>query len=104
MNTRFQVIFLTKYYNKRQNAVNILFDAYSKSAFQLLKSSTWLTSFLVTWDSGSTKPSNYDRTKMHSLLSNFPASPSPSHISLHIASINHSLNQTSLSYLATNIG
>ena len=40
MNTKIQVIFLTKYYNKRQNAVNILFDAYSKSAFQLLKSST----------------------------------------------------------------
>ena len=31
MNTKFQLIFLTKYYNKRQN-----FGASSKSAFHLL--------------------------------------------------------------------
>ena len=40
MNTKFQLIFLTKYYNRRQNAVNIHFDVSSKSAFHLLKSST----------------------------------------------------------------
>ena len=48
MNTKFQIIFPTKYYNKRQNAVNIHFGS-SRSAFYLLKSSMWLSSFHVTW-------------------------------------------------------
>ena len=48
-------VFLTKYYNKRQNAVNIHFGGCFKSAFLLLKSSTCLSRFHVTWGSGSTK-------------------------------------------------
>ena len=40
MNTKFQLIFLTKYNNKRQNTVNIQVDASFKSVFLLLKSST----------------------------------------------------------------
>ena len=56
MNTKFQLIFFTKYYNKRQNAVNIHFGASSKSTFHLLKISAWLSSIYVTWESESTKP------------------------------------------------
>ena len=49
MITKFQLIFLTKYYNKRQKAVNIHLGASSKSAFHLLKSLTWRSSFYVMW-------------------------------------------------------
>ena len=53
MNTKFQLIFLTKYYNKSQNNN---FGASSKSAFHLLKNSTWPSGSHVTWGPGSTKP------------------------------------------------
>ena len=56
MNTKFQLLFLTKYYNKRQIAVNIHFSVSSKSGFCLLKSSTWHSRFHVTLGSGSTEP------------------------------------------------
>ena len=44
-----------KYYNKRQNTLSIHYGASPKSVFHLMKSSTWLSSFHVTWESGSTK-------------------------------------------------
>ena len=55
MNTKFQLIFFTRYYNKHQNAVNIHFSASSKFAIYLLKNLTWLSSFHMVRGSGSTK-------------------------------------------------
>ena len=48
--TKFQPIFFTKYYNKRQNAANIHFDPSSKSAFHLLKSSRYLAGYELYFD------------------------------------------------------
>ena len=40
LNSKFQLIFPTKYYKKRLNAVSIHFGAYSNSTLHLLKSLT----------------------------------------------------------------
>ena len=85
-----------KYYNKRQNAVNILFGASSKSVFQLLERSTWQGLGLL----------NRDITTDGKYIHFYPTFQLPPalHISLHIASVNFSKNRSSLSYFAKNGG